>query len=95
MMTVKETATYMNRTEVHIYRLLRENRLDGTKNAKGEWEISVESADHYLSTKGKKRVGRKRVLLNPCVEQIPALHLFCELHGIPFNRSGYYRSKVA
>lgn len=93
-MTAKETATFLNLSEPHVYRLLRDQRIKGKQDANGRWIVTEEAATTYLQSKGKKRTGRKVVLVRPCVEQLPALALFCTLHNIPFNRNGYYK-KVA
>lgn len=59
LLTLRQGAAYLEVTDQRMRTVLREGRVEATKNEKGYWRVSVEALDNYKATKGRRLDGAK------------------------------------
>lgn len=59
-MNLRFAALYADVSEMRIRALLREGKIEATKDADGRWQVTKKALDAYKATKGQRRGGGER-----------------------------------
>lgn len=81
LLTLREGAAYLGVTDQRMRTILREGRVDATKNEKGYWRVTPEVLDNYQSTKGRRLDGAKAWVARMTDEQKVVLEDFIAIQG--------------
>ena len=81
LLTLREGAAYLGVTDQRMRTILREGRVDATKNEKGYWRVSTEVLDNYQATKGRRLDGAKAWVARMTDEQKVVLEDFITSQG--------------
>lgn len=94
LMTLKEASAYADVTAQRIRTLLREGRVNATKNERGHWRVSREAIDAYNASKGQRKGGKAWVIrVEP--EQLETVRELLAGYGIEMEPRYKPRKKSA
>jgi excisionase family DNA binding protein len=91
LLTLREAAAYLGVTDQRVRTLLREGRIEATKNEKGYWRVSPEALDAYNATKGQRTMGGKSFVFRANPEEFAALQMFVAEQGYEIEFSPRYK----
>lgn len=98
LLTLRQGAAYLGVTDQRMRTILREGRVEATKNEKGYWRVSPEVLDNYQATKGRRSDGATAKVVRLTEEQQAALEVFIAeqgWEGVAFtNRYNYDPDKA-
>ncbi len=69
LLNLRQAAAYLGITDQRVRTVLREGRVEATKNEKGYWRVSTEALDAYNATKGQRKAGGKSYVVRLDSEQ--------------------------
>lgn len=82
LLTLREGAAYLGVTDQRMRTILREGRVEATKNEKGYWRLTTEALDDYNENKGRRLDGGKTWTIRLSPEQHVALTDFIDANPI-------------
>jgi excisionase family DNA binding protein len=88
LLNLREAANYLGVTPQRIRTILRDGRVESTKNEQGHWRVSTEQLDLYNATKGRRTGGAKSYVCRLAPEQHKALAEFIASQGWDAEKVG-------
>jgi len=82
LLTLRQAAAYLGVTDQRVRTILREGRVEATKNEKGYWRVTTEALDAYNVTKGTRQAGAKAYVFKADAEQLEAIQAAFEDAGL-------------
>ncbi len=90
LMNLREAAAYLGITDQRVRTVLREGRVEATKNEKGYWRVTQEALDAYNTSKGQRVSGEKSYVVRLDPEQKAWLELALADEGLEIEITPRY-----
>ncbi len=91
LLNLRQAAAYLGVTDQRVRTVLREGRVEATKNEKGYWRVTTEALDAYNATKGTRQAGAKAYVFKADADQLAEIQAAFEAAGLEVEIAPRYK----